>query len=130
VVLSIESQLGSIPEGKSTKKSIRRNGNLATGGYKRNESATRSDSTYVEVDKTEDIVRFLVYDRRSENDQCGLMFPNANALRSELSWTQYRSLMRVKDEEARNFYMNEAVKAGWSSRQLDSGSGARNLIMC
>ena len=72
MVLSIESQLGSIPEGKSTKKSIRRNGNLATGGYKRNESATRSDSTYVEADKTEDIVRFLVYDRRSENDQCGL----------------------------------------------------------
>jgi len=27
-----------------------------------------------------------------------LMFPNANALRSELSWTHYRLLMRVSDE--------------------------------
>ncbi len=48
-----------------------------------------------------------------------LTFPNANALRSELSWTHYRSLMRVEDEKARVFYMDEAAKAGWSSRQLD-----------
>lgn len=48
-----------------------------------------------------------------------MTFPNTNALRSELSWTHYRSLMRVSDEKARNFYMEEAVKAGWSSRQLD-----------
>ena len=48
-----------------------------------------------------------------------LSFPNANALRSELSWTHYRSLMRVVDEVARNFYLEEAVKSGWSSRQLD-----------
>ena len=48
-----------------------------------------------------------------------LIFPNANALRSELSWTHYRSLMRVEDEKARNFYLEETVKCGWSSRQLD-----------
>ena len=48
-----------------------------------------------------------------------LTFPNANALRSELSWTHYRSLMRVEDENARQFYLEEAVKCGWSSRQLD-----------
>lgn len=48
-----------------------------------------------------------------------LSFPNANALRSELSWTHYRSLMRVTDEAARNFYLEEAVKSGWSSRQLE-----------
>lgn len=46
-------------------------------------------------------------------------FPNANALRSELSWTHYRSLMRVNDEAARKFYLEETVKSGWSSRQLD-----------
>ena len=46
-------------------------------------------------------------------------FPNANALRSELSWTHYRSLIRISDEKARNFYMEEAAKTGWSSRQLD-----------
>ena len=27
--------------------------------------------------------------------------------------------MRVEDEDARNFYLDEAVKAGWSSRQLE-----------
>lgn len=48
-----------------------------------------------------------------------LTFSNANALRSELNWTQYRSLMRVSDEVARQFYLEEAVKCGWSSRQLD-----------
>lgn len=48
-----------------------------------------------------------------------LTFPKANALRSELSWTHYRSLMRVEDETARQFYLEEAAKCGWSSRQLD-----------
>lgn len=48
-----------------------------------------------------------------------LMFPNVNALRSELSWTHYRLLMRVGEAKARAFYMEESVKAGWSSRQLE-----------
>ena len=48
-----------------------------------------------------------------------LIFPNCYALRSELSWTHYRLLMRVDDEDARNFYLDEAVKSGWSSRQLE-----------
>ena len=48
-----------------------------------------------------------------------LAFPKRNALRTELSWTHYRLLMRVSDETARYFYMDEAVKSGWSSRQLE-----------
>ena len=48
-----------------------------------------------------------------------LTFPNVNALRSELSWTHYRSLMKVTDEKARTFYMEECAKAGWNSRQLE-----------
>lgn len=47
-----------------------------------------------------------------------LTFPKRNSLRSELSWTHYRMLMKVTDETARTFYAEEAVKAGWSSRQL------------
>ena len=47
-----------------------------------------------------------------------MTFPIPNALRSELSWTHYRELMRVQDEAARQFYLEEAVKSGWSSRQL------------
>jgi predicted nuclease of restriction endonuclease-like (RecB) superfamily len=46
-------------------------------------------------------------------------FPNSYALRSELSWTHYRLLMRVENEKARTFYMEEAVKAQWSTRQLE-----------
>ena len=48
-----------------------------------------------------------------------LAFPNVNALRSELSWTHYRSLMKVSDAKARTFYLEECAKAGWSSRQLE-----------
>ena len=32
-----------------------------------------------------------------------LTFPNGYALRSELSWTHYRLLMRVENENAREF---------------------------
>lgn len=37
-------------------------------------------------------------------------FKNCDALRHELSWSHYRMLLRVKDENARNWYMNEAAK--------------------
>lgn len=47
------------------------------------------------------------------------MFPKRNALRSELSWTHYRLLMRVQDTKARQFYLEECAKSGWSSRQLE-----------
>ena len=48
-----------------------------------------------------------------------LTFPNGYALRSELSWTHYRLLMRVENENAREFYMQEAIKSQWSTRQLE-----------
>lgn len=48
-----------------------------------------------------------------------LTFPNGYALRSELSWTHYRLLMRVENDNAREFYMQEAVKSQWSTRQLE-----------
>ena len=44
--------------------------------------------------------------------------PKRSTLRSELSWSHYRLLMRVEDEDARAFYADEAVKSGWSVRQL------------
>ncbi len=47
-----------------------------------------------------------------------LSFSKRSTLRSELSWSHYRLLMRVEDEEARAFYADEAVKSGWSVRQL------------
>ena len=48
-----------------------------------------------------------------------LTFPKSYALRSELSWTHYRLLMRVENENARQFYLDEAVKSQWSTRQLE-----------
>ena len=48
-----------------------------------------------------------------------LTFPNDYALRSELSSTHYRLLMRVENDKAREFYMQEAVKSKWSTRQLE-----------
>lgn len=48
-----------------------------------------------------------------------LTFPNSYALRSQLSWTHYRLLMRVENEHARQFYLDECVKSVWSTRQLE-----------
>ena len=46
-------------------------------------------------------------------------FPIRDALRHELSWTHYRNLLRVEDESARTWYMNEAAAQGWSTRALE-----------
>jgi len=46
-------------------------------------------------------------------------FPIANALRSQLSWTQYKLLIRLDNEEQRAFYIAETVKNNWTSRQLE-----------
>jgi len=48
-----------------------------------------------------------------------LSFPNRNALRSELTWTHYRLLLRVENPAARTWYMEEAISSAWSSRQLE-----------
>lgn len=48
-----------------------------------------------------------------------VMFPNTNALRSQLTWTHYRLLLSVENEQARQWYMDEAVASAWSSRQLE-----------
>ncbi len=50
-------------------------------------------------------------------------FPIRNALRSELSWTHYRALLRVDDAAARNWYMKEAALQNWSSRALERQIG-------
>ncbi|MCR4575427.1 MAG: PDDEXK nuclease domain-containing protein [Lentisphaeria bacterium] len=48
-----------------------------------------------------------------------LAFPICDALRHELSWTHYRTLMRVTDDKAREWYVNECVACGWGTRELD-----------
>jgi len=46
-------------------------------------------------------------------------FEKLNALRSELTWTHYRLLLKVEKETARAFYMNEAINSNWSTRELE-----------
>ena len=46
-------------------------------------------------------------------------FPICDALRHELSWTHYRRLLRVENDHARHWYMNESALQNWSSRALE-----------
>ena len=46
-------------------------------------------------------------------------FPMCDALRHEWSWTHYRNLLRVENQQARNWYMEEAANQNWSTRALD-----------
>ena len=50
-------------------------------------------------------------------------FPIWNAVRTELSWTHYRNIFRVDNEQARNWYMEEAASQNWSTRALDRQIG-------
>jgi predicted nuclease of restriction endonuclease-like (RecB) superfamily len=48
----------------------------------------------------------------SKNWKPGMLHPN-------LSWTHYRTLLRVDKAEARAFYEIEAIKNNWASRELE-----------
>lgn len=52
-----------------------------------------------------------------------LAFPIRDAVRLELSWTHYRTLIRVENETARNWYLQESIEQGWSARALDRQIG-------
>lgn len=57
-----------------------------------------------------------------------LAFPDekiVNACVHNLNWTHFRSLLRVSDENARFWYMDEAAKEGWSARTLDRNIGTQ-----
>jgi len=47
------------------------------------------------------------------------LFPIANAVRSQLNWTQYKLLIRIDNEDKREYYIAESVKNNWTSRQLE-----------
>ena len=46
-------------------------------------------------------------------------FPITNSLRSQLSWTHYKILLRLDNEDKRDYYIAETVKNNWSVRQME-----------
>ncbi len=52
------------------------------------------------------------YAVRSQSWQPGQFHPN-------LSWTHYRTLLRVEKPEARSFYEIESIKNNWAARELE-----------
>jgi len=50
-------------------------------------------------------------------------FPIHSTLWSELSWSHYKLLIRLKSKEARDYYMEESVKSNWSVRALERQIG-------
>ena len=46
-------------------------------------------------------------------------YPIVNALRSQFSWSQYRLLMQIDNEDKREYYELEAVNNGWTGRELE-----------
>lgn len=48
-----------------------------------------------------------------------LTFQKRDSVSLELSWTHYRHLLRVENENARLWYLQEAIKENWSTRALE-----------
>ncbi len=58
------------------------------------------------------IVNEIFHAPRGESWQPGQLHPN-------LSWTHYRTLLRVDKAEVRAFYEIEAIQSNWSARELE-----------
>ncbi|HIZ85535.1 MAG TPA: DUF1016 family protein [Candidatus Coprenecus stercoravium] len=47
------------------------------------------------------------------------LYPIANALRSQLNWTQYRMLIQIEDPDKRLYYELESVNNNWTERETE-----------
>ena len=52
--------------------------------------------------------------------QLYLFFQNAHSLRGQLTWTHYRKIITIKDENKRNYYINQVIINNLSSRELEA----------
>ena len=61
-----------------------------------------------------------VYDARTlERMRCLYMTsPNSSSLRPELTWTHYRTILPIKNENERNYYINQVMLNNLSVRDL------------
>ncbi len=48
-----------------------------------------------------------------------LAFSIRHTLCDELSWSHYRLLSRIEDEDIRQFHIDECAEGNWSVRQLE-----------
>lgn len=46
-------------------------------------------------------------------------FPIVSALRTQFSWTHYKALISIDNQDKREFYIAEASKNNWTARQLE-----------
>ena len=53
------------------------------------------------------------------NRQFYRTFPIASALRTQFSWTHYKTLISIDNQDKREFYIAEADKNNWTARQLE-----------
>lgn len=47
------------------------------------------------------------------------LYPIGNTLRSQLNWSQYRSLIQISDPDKREYYELESVNNGWTARETE-----------
>ena len=47
------------------------------------------------------------------------IYPIANAVRSQLNWTQYRLLIQIDDPDKREYYELESVNHAWTARETE-----------
>lgn len=46
-----------------------------------------------------------------------ICFPIATTVSSQLSWSHYLELIKIDEEQKRNFYLNECINSRWSIRE-------------
>lgn len=46
-------------------------------------------------------------------------FPIASALRTQFSWTHYKTLLSIDNQDKKDFYLAETEKNNWTARQLE-----------
>lgn len=46
-------------------------------------------------------------------------FPIVSALRTQLNWTHYKSLISIENQDKKEFYIAESTKNNWTARQLE-----------
>ena len=71
-----------------------------------------SSGSFVSIGDLRNIISQKGYALRSETWQPGQLHPN-------LSWTHYRTLLRVEKTGARAFYEIESIRNNWSTRELE-----------